>query len=116
MSLTSLINHDATIIRRTPGDFDDFSNEKADESSEAILCELQQRARTEPGDSGELSDTEWVAFFLPDAEVHGDDVLVVDGQRYEFVGEPWLARNPRTQAPSHIEGSLRRTAGPAAGS
>ena len=39
------------------------------------------------------------------------DTVIVDGQEYELVGEPWDARNPRTRAQSHIEATVRRTRG-----
>lgn len=109
--LSDLIAREAQIIRRPSGERDDFSAPEPDPDPEDILCEIQQRSRTEPGDDGELSDTEWVAFFFPDAEVSGNDVLIVDGQRFELVGEPWLA-NSGSAAMHHVEATLRRTAGP----
>lgn len=116
MSVANLINRPAVLIRRSEEEVDEYASERPDEDSEEIVCELQQRARTEPSDGGELSDTDWVAYFFPETAPHGNDVLLVDGQRFEFVGEPWLVRNPRTREESHIEASLRRTAGPGAGS
>lgn len=112
MGLTTLINRSATIIRRGASVAEDaYGNEIPQETASQILVELQQRQRDEPDRQGELSDTDWVAFFLPGTDIATGDAIVVDGAEYELVGEPWHARNPRTQAPSHIEVSLRRTRG-----
>lgn len=74
-------------------------------------CELQQRGRSEPGSAGELSIGDWVAFFPAGTELTTGDTVTVDGQDYEVAGDPWHARNPRTQTASHVEASLKRTVG-----
>lgn len=117
MSLTTLINRPCTITRRSEsGNTDDYGNDVPDEETVETVCELQQTQRMEPGNEGELSDTHWTLFLLPGTEISGADVVTVDGESYEVVGDPWNARNPLTQLPSHIEASLRRTAGSESGS
>jgi hypothetical protein len=112
MSLTQLLSRDCTVIQRSPsGGSDDYGNIVPTETELDTVCELQQRRRDEPSDQGELSDTVWDAFFLPTEDVRTDDALVVDGGLYEFVGDPWTVRNPRTAADSHIEATARRAGG-----
>jgi hypothetical protein len=72
------------------------------------VCELQQRRREEPGEHGEMSDTDWVAYFKPDEDVSTASRLIVDDEVYEFVGDPERKRDPFTRRFSHIEASLRR--------
>lgn len=115
MSLDRLINRPCTIVRRLPSaDEDGYGNEIPAEQSIETVCELQrrmQRTGDERGDQGELSDTVWSVFFLPGETVHTGDVVIVDGAEYELVGRPWRVRNPRTQVVSHVEATLRQTAG-----
>ena len=112
--LSQLINRPCVIHRRLDtGTTDDYGNLIPDTLDVAAVCELQlrtSRGDNEPDRLGELSDTDWVAYFLPGTVINTGDTLEVDGQRYEMVGEPWHARNPRTQQASHIEAFLRRTA------
>lgn len=76
------------------------------------VCEIQQRRREEQGDQGEVSDAEWVGFFLPGTPLDTGDSVEVPGEGvFELVGAPWHARNLRTQQESHVEATLRRTAG-----
>jgi hypothetical protein len=110
--LATLINRPCKLIRRSEsGTTDDYGNDIPSEIVVDTVCELQQRRRDEPSDQGELSDTVWDAFFLPTEDVRTDDALVVDGGLYEFVGDPWTVRNPRTAADSHIEATARRAGG-----
>lgn len=112
MSLSQLINRPATIIRRGEStDTDELGNEVPEETTEDVVCELQQVRRDEDDQQGETSDTDWVAYFLPDTELNTGDALEVDGETYELVGDPWQARSPGTDAVSHVEVGLRRTAG-----
>lgn len=112
MPVATLINRSCTLLRRSEGDADDYGNEVATDTPVSTVCEIQQRQRDEDDQMGELSDTLWTVFFLPTETVDTGDGLVVDGETYEMVGEPWVARNPMTQTNSHIEAVMRRTAGP----
>lgn len=109
--LSTLINRPCVITRRlSTGSEDDYGNLIPDESTIETVCELQQKQRTEPAGQGELSDTQWTLFLLPGDTLRTGDVVTVDDEDYEVVGEPWQARNPRTQLLSHVEATLRRTA------
>jgi hypothetical protein len=109
--ISSLVNTPCTLLRRASGDRDDFANEQPDEDSIETVVEIQQTRRQEHDDQGETSDTTWTLFFLPNERVRTGDAVVVGSEKYEITGEPWRARNPRTQAVSHIEATARRTAG-----
>ena len=112
MALSTLINRPCILSRRLPtGSEDAYGNVVPNEQNIETLCEIQQRRRDEPDAQGEFSDTEWLGFFLPADSVHTGDVVTVDSEEYEVVGEPWRARNPRTKATQHTEATLRRTAG-----
>jgi hypothetical protein len=72
--------------------------------------ELQQQHRAEPDAAGELSDSTWLLILPAGETIKTGDGVIAGGQVYELIGDPWHARNPRTQEPSHIECTLRRTA------
>lgn len=109
--LSQIINRPCTLLRRAPlGGDDGYGNEIETDDALTTVVEIQQRRRDETDDA--LSDEDWVAFFLPGEDVRSGDAIVVDGHKFEVIGDPWPARNPRTQTESHVECSLRRTAGP----
>lgn len=110
MSTERLINRSCTVIRREASDeVTPYGDKVRDEVSVSTRCELQQRGRGEGED--DISDTRWLAIFLPSEKIHAGYALIVDGETYEVEGEPWRARNPRTQVVSHIEATVRRTGG-----
>lgn len=110
MTLAALLNRSLTIVRRSAsGDTDDFGNDIPTETLVQAVGELQQRQRAEPGAEGELSDTQWALFLPAGTDITTGDAIVCDGEIYELIGDPWQARNPRTQQQSHIECTLRRT-------
>jgi hypothetical protein len=75
------------------------------------VCEIQQKARSESAE-GEPASADWLGVFLAGTAIDSDDKVEVDGiGRFEVIGAPCHARNPRTQQPSHIEATLRRTGG-----
>lgn len=111
MSLTTLINTPCTLVlSASSDDADDYGDITGGEPTlRETVCELQQRRRDEPGGQGEFSDTEWRVYFLPDEQgLDTADALIVEGARYEFVGDPWLAK-VGTPAMHHIEATVRRT-------
>lgn len=108
--ISSLINKPCTLLVRTDGREDAHGNAEQDETAVAAVCELQQRRRDEPALQNELSVTEWDAFFPAGTVAHTGDGLLVDGAEYEFVGDPWPVRNPRSGAISHVEATVRRSA------
>ena len=107
-----MINRTCTVIRRSEsGSTDDYGNDVATETTSVTVCELQQLRRDEKEDSGEVSRDTWTVFFHADEDIETGDAVVVDGQTFELIGDPWEARNPRTGVTSHIEATARRTAG-----
>jgi hypothetical protein len=112
MTLTTLLNRPMTIINRSASaSTDEFGNELPVETYVDVVGELQQQRRAEPDTAGELSDTRWLLILPAGTEINTGDTVVCDGESYEVTGDPWRARNPRTQLASHIECTLRRTAG-----
>lgn len=110
MTLTALLNRPLTLVTRTSdGTEDDYGNDRPGETQTDVVGELQQIRRTEPVEDGELSDTSWMLFLPAGTVINTGDAVICDGQVYEVVGDPWQARNPRTQVESHIECTLRRT-------
>lgn len=109
--LNQLLNRACIIETRAPGGRDEYNNETVAVVEVEAVCELQQRQRTENGDRGEVSVTEWLLVLPAGTDVSTGDSVIVDGDRYEVIGDPWEARNPRTQAFSHVEATLKRTAG-----
>lgn len=113
MSLTQLINRTCTIIRRSEsGATDDFGNDLPTETEEDTVCEVQQQRRTEGEADEEIAEGDWLGIFPAGTDLRTGDAVRVDGiGTFELVGDPWPARNPRSQTESHVEASLRRTAG-----
>lgn len=111
--LAALINRPCAIVRRRQlEERDEDGDRKTGEAEVATVCELQQDPSFRRESEGELSDTRWKIFFKVGEEIDSGDAVLVDGERYEVLGEPWHARNPRTQQASHVEVTARRTAGP----
>lgn len=111
MTLTDLLNRPVTIIHRSAsGSTDAYGNDVPDETLTATTGELQQVRRDEPGGEGETSRTDWLLILPAGTLLRTGDAVIVDGQEYELVGDPWIARNPRTRLTSHIEATCRRTA------
>lgn len=113
MPLEQLLNRPCTLLLRdSTGDKDDYGNEKTGDPTEVeTVCELQQQRRDEQDDQGETSDTTWLVILPAGTEIDTGDAIQIDGYVYELVGAPWRARNPRTQAESHVEATARRAAG-----
>lgn len=112
MAIQQLLTRPCTITRRTASNAtDDYGNVTRVTTTVETVCELQQRERSEPGDQGEFSDTSWLLILPAGTAIDTGDQVTVDSRGYELVGDPWPARNPLTGAESHIEATVRRTAG-----
>lgn len=110
--MTTLLNTPVTITHRLPGaTYDDLGNEVPVEETAETLGELQQRTRQEPVGAGETSIADFLLILPAGTLLATGDTATVDGQDYEVVGDPWRARNPRLQAFSHVEATVRRSAG-----
>lgn len=112
MPLSTLLNRPCTLLlRETTGTINDDGIEEHDAERYDTVCELQQQQRREPTDQGELSDTTWLLILPAGTMIDTGDAVEIDGELYELVGAPWRVRNPRTTSESHVECTLRRTAG-----
>jgi hypothetical protein len=112
MALADLLNLPVTLVQRTDsGTLDDYGNDIPTEVEVETVCELQQRRRDEPDGHGEMSSADFLLVLPAGTDARTADIAVIDGQDYEFVGDPWIARNPRTGVVSHVECTVRRTAG-----
>lgn len=115
--LSQLLNTPVTITRElASGDTNEYGEEIPTEDVLTTVGELQQVQRDEPSGAGELSVTRWLLFLPAGTELRTGDSVEVDGASYELTGDPWSVRNPRTQAVSHVEASVIRTAGSEEGS
>jgi hypothetical protein len=116
MSIAQMIRTPCVIVRRVDsGEEDELGNSIREPTRTETFCELQQQGassfRHESDD--QVSDTRWVLYLLPEEEVGvADTIEVEDDGEFEVYGEPWVARNARTQRASHIEVAVRRTVAP----
>lgn len=114
MSLDGLVNRPCTLVLRSESDErTELGNEVPDETLIETVWELQQKSRDEQPEEGEVSDTRWDAFFLPGTDLTTADAVIdgLTGHVFEVFGESWPVRNPTTQEESHIQATVRRTAG-----
>lgn len=111
---STLISRPCVLVRGARADRDDFGlddDPDAEEVRVETVCAIQQRQRTEDPEAGEVSRSDWTGYFLPDETLGTADKVEVDDERYEVVGEPWRVMDLETDEASHLEASLRRTAG-----
>lgn len=112
MTLATLLTQPATIVRRSEsGVTDAYGNAIPSETSEEVDCYLEQRRRDEAEDQGEVSESDWLLVLPAGTEIDTGDEVVVDARAYEVIGEPWSAHDPLRGGASHVEATLRRTAG-----
>lgn len=110
MSITRLLNRPCTIVNHDKtGEEDKYGDPITEPIEIQTVCELQQRDRDEHDDA--IADSSWLLVLPAGTDVRSTSSVKVDGVTYELVGEPWPARNPRTQAESQIECAVRRSEG-----
>lgn len=111
MSLTTLLSRPCALVRRTDsGSTDDDGNAIKTEVATQTVCSLQQIRREEPGDAGELSITLWDLFLPTGTAIDTSDAVIVGGDVYEVVGDPWDATEGSARM-HHVEATVRKTAG-----
>jgi hypothetical protein len=116
MSLATLLNKPCLLVRRSDsGGEDAHGNPIEDETVTEVLCEIQQRQRSEDDDAGELSDTLWTLFLPHGTDLDTSDAVIVGGLVYEVMGDPWDAVQGSPDM-WHVEATVRRTAGSEDGS
>jgi hypothetical protein len=73
------------------------------------LVHIEERAVSEPAGAGEASVADFRVFLPRDvATLDTGDALVVDGEVYEFTGEPWPVVG-RYDEVDHVEADARHT-------
>lgn len=110
MTVATLMNRPCTITLRSTGTTeDDYGNLIDDEEFVDTVCEIQQKTRDEPEALGETSVTLWDAFFPAGTVTDTAASVDVEGLGvFEFVGDSWPVRNPRTQIESHVQATVKR--------
>lgn len=111
MDITRLLTLTATITHvAQTGAVDTYGNPTEQTSTSTAAAELQQTARDEQDRDANIGEQTWLLLLAPTATIDATDRVTVSGVTYEVVGPPWLARNPRTGANSHIEATVRKAA------
>jgi hypothetical protein len=112
MNFAHLINKPCTILTRNVVSYDAFGDAQISETSTDGLCEIQPVARINAdreADLGNIAEDLFSVFLLPTSIVDHLSAVEVGSHRYEFVGEPHIRRNPRTQSDEYIRGWARLT-------
>jgi hypothetical protein len=108
--LANRLKRNVTIQRHAEsGNLDVYGSDMPTVTEIQTVGELQQRSRDEA--EGAISQTNWILFLPRATVIDTNDVVVVDGESFEVMGDPWQAFNPRTGEFEHVEVGLRRTAG-----
>jgi hypothetical protein len=110
MGADRLMKTPCVVLRRTPGDEEEFGAPGATTVEVETHCALQQQRRNEHDQHGELSDTLWDLFLPFGTEIDTGDAVVVRAREYELVGEPWNAEEG-SRSLWHVAATVRRTAG-----
>lgn len=109
-ALANRLKRKVTIQHRSEsGIFDAYGSDIPTKGDYETVGELQQRSREE--EESAISRTNWVLFLPGDTPIDTNDVVIIDGETFEVIGDPWHAFNPRTGVMEHVETSLRRTSG-----
>lgn len=109
MSLAGLLNQACTITTRTDaGTVDRYGNPELTTATTATVCYAEQKSRSEDTANTDQQSQEWLVLLPAGTTVDGNDLITVGSLALEVIGPPWEARNPRTQAVSHIECTARQ--------
>lgn len=109
MSLTGLMNQACTITTRTDSaTVDRYGNPAPTEAATTTVCYCEQRTRSEVTSEGLVTSEDWLVMLPAGTTVDSADKITVGTLVLEVVGPPWSARNPRTQATSHVELTARK--------
>lgn len=104
----SFMEQTCTIVSRTAGTATDvYGNQTSGTATSTVACEIQQIRRSEPGEQGEFSVTEWMGFF-PSGTTITTAATVSEASlgTFEVVGRPWDA-NLGSDAVNHVEATLK---------
>lgn len=103
-----------TIVTKVPaGKKDEQGDETTKEVEVETKCSLQPAGRAGVGGRSEhveISDTTWALFLPWGAQLEADAEVIVDGRRFEVIGEPWTAEEG-SPGLWHVEATVQRIAG-----
>ena len=103
------MNQACTITTRTDSaTVDRYGNPTATETTTTTVCYCEQRSRSEATSEGLVTAEDWLVMLPTGTTVDSADKITVGSLALEVVGLPWQARNPRTQAVSHVECTARK--------
>ena len=100
--LSRLFNQPCSLVTRVPGPPDPYGDPTWVETVTESRCYAEQATASEPGDPNYQAE-EWRILLDADVPTDGLDAVVVDGKRFEVIGPPWRAFNPRTKTVWHTE-------------
>lgn len=110
MSANRMMRTPCTLLREEKTGVDEHGDAIYEPAEVETVCALQQQRRSETEDGGEISDTVWKLFLPYGTEIGIGDAIVVNGRRYELVGESWDAAEG-SRSMWHVEASVERTSG-----
>lgn len=111
MPLADLLNQSCTITTRTTaGTTDRYGNPDETTATVTTVCYAEQRNRGEDTSNANQQSQDWLVLLPAGTSVDGTDRITIGTLVLEVIGPPWSARNPRTQAVSHVECSARMVA------
>lgn len=106
--IARLFTQPVVLHRREPGPPDAYGDPTWVDFTEDALCYAEQASASEPGDPNYQAD-EWRFVFDESVGLDGVDAIDKDGSRFEVIGPPWPAYNPRTRTVHHVELRARAT-------
>jgi hypothetical protein len=115
VSVASLCTRPVVLVKRTRTTNNDPYGDDALVDGERIplLAQVHQRTTTEDEAEQSTQSAAWIAMlpFDPAVTITGDDVVEVDGQRFEIEGVAFAAWHPLQQRFHHWELALVETVG-----
>lgn len=112
--LANYLNQSCQIINRSMSvDRDDYGDEIPAETTTVVNGYIEQRGSSE---SADVTETTHFVMFPANTEIDAGDAVVVAGETFEIVGEPWVVNNPRTGVVSHVQADAKKTNGIGVGS
>ena len=106
MSVLHLMNHVATVTRRTPAGVDKYGNTThTTQISGPHPCRIEQMSSKEHDVDRATVVTAFRGFFMPQAALTAGDVINANGKTYQVDGDPMVRDGMRSA--HHIEASLK---------
>lgn len=101
-----------TIERRVLSGTDEFGNDKyTNQSVDVYPCSVQSGSSSEVVQGTEQVTTDIVVYFPAGTDAEAIDALVIDGVKYEIVGEPNAGTSPFTGFVAPVQVRANRMTG-----